>query len=186
MIQLAIGLDDGFNGGAEGSFEAASVNSGTLFVREACGAYRAASEAEVRAQALKAVASRMRQGPLFSSPREIKDYLSLQLGHLSFEVFGVLLLDAQHRLIADKVMFRGTLTQTSVYPREVVKEAIMANAAALVCYHNHPSGSAEPSRADELLTKTLKDAGTLVDVRVLDHFIVGGTTTMSFAERGLL
>lgn len=174
MIQLAIG------------FEGAAQGAGTMFVREACGSYRTATEGEVRAAAIQAVAGKMREGSIFNSPREIKDYLVLQLAHLEFEVFGIMLLDSQHRLIADKVMFRGTLAQTSVYPREIVKEALVCNAGALVCYHNHPSGQAEPSRADEFLTQTLKTACALVDVRLLDHFVVGGTTVASFAECGLL
>jgi len=98
----------------------------------------------------------------------------------------VLLLDAQHRVIAIAELFRGTLTQTSVYPREVVKAALRANAAAVIFAHNHPSGVAEPSSADEMLTRTLKQALSLVDVQTLDHFIVAGTKTLSFAERGLL
>lgn len=178
MIQLTIGFDGGFEGTAQGD--------GALFVREECGAYRAATEGEVRAAAIEAVARKMRQGPIFNAPREIKEYLVLQLAHLQAEVFGVLLLDSQHRLIVDRVLFRGTLNQTSVYPREVVKEALACNAAAFVCYHNHPSGSAEPSRADEYLTQTLKQASALVDVRLLDHIVVGGTATASLAERGLM
>jgi DNA repair protein RadC len=105
---------------------------------------------------------------------------------LQHEVFVTLLLDAQNRLIEYVELFRGTLTQTSVYPREVVKVALTKNAAAMIMAHNHPSGVAEPSRADELLTQTLKQALSLVDVRVLDHFIVAGADTVSFAERGLL
>ena len=98
----------------------------------------------------------------------------------------MILLDAQHRVLSVDELFRGTLTQTSVYPREVVKVALRANAAAVIFAHNHPSGVAQPSQADELLTRTLKDALALVDVKVLDHFIVAGTSILSFAERGLL
>ena len=122
-----------------------------------------------------------------SSPQAVKDYLRLELGVLEHEVFCVLFLDAQHRIIALRQMFRGTVSQTSVYPREVVKHALKHNAAAVVLAHNHPSGVAEPSRADELLTSELKQVLALVDVRVLDHFIVAGQTPpLSFAERGLL
>lgn len=121
-----------------------------------------------------------------SSPRAVRDYLRLLLSGREQEVFVVLLLDAQHRVIASEEMFRGTLTQTSVYPREVVKCALKHNCAAVIFAHNHPSGVAEPSHADELLTRSLKAALALVDVQVLDHFIVAGTRTMSFAERGLL
>ena len=121
-----------------------------------------------------------------SSPRAVRDYLRLTLARRDHEVFVVVLLDAQHRVIASEELFRGTLTQTSVYPREVVKCALKLNAAAVIFAHNHPSGVAEPSHADEILTRSLKAALGLVDVQVLDHFIVAGTRTMSFAERGLL
>jgi len=121
-----------------------------------------------------------------SSPRVVRDYLRLLLSGREQEVFVVLLLDAQHRVIASEEMFRGTLTQTSVYPREVVKCALKHNCAAVIFAHNHPSGVAEPSHADEILTRSLKAALALVDIQVLDHFIVAGTRTMSFAERGLL
>ena len=121
-----------------------------------------------------------------SSPRAVRDYLRLLLSGREQEVFVVLLLDAQHRVIASEEMFRGTLTQTSVYPREVVKCALKHNCAAVIFAHNHPSGVAEPSHADELLTRSLKAALALVDVQVLDHFIVAGGATTSLAERGLL
>jgi len=121
-----------------------------------------------------------------SSPRAVRDYLRLALAGREQEVFAVLLLDAQHRVIAYEELFRGTLTQTSVYPREVVKCSLRHNAAAVIFAHNHPSGVAEPSHADEILTRSLKSALALVDIEVLDHFIVAGSRTMSFAERGLL
>jgi DNA repair protein RadC len=116
----------------------------------------------------------------------VRDYLRLILQDREHEVFLVVFLDAQHRAIASEEMFRGTLTQTSVYPREVLKAALRQNAAAVIFAHNHPSGVAQPSHADELLTRTLKDALALVDVKVLDHFIVAGAQALSFAERGLL
>jgi DNA repair protein RadC len=121
-----------------------------------------------------------------TSPKAVRDYLRLALAGREQEVFVVLLLDAQHRVIASEELFRGTLTQTSVYPREVVKCALKHNAAAMIFAHNHPSGVAEPSHADEILTRSLKSALALVDIQVLDHFIVAGSRTMSFAERGLL
>ncbi|HEX5310204.1 RadC family protein [Aquabacterium sp.] len=124
--------------------------------------------------------------PVFGNPQGVKDFLQMQLGHRPHEVFGVLYLDAQHRLIAFEELFRGTLTQTSVYPREVVKQALAHNAGAVILTHNHPSGVLEPSRADELLTQTLKSSLQLVDVRVLDHIVVGRSACLSFAERGLL
>lgn len=124
---------------------------------------------------------------LLSSPTEVRDWLKLKLGGLPCEVFGALWLDAQNRLIEYDELFRGSLTQTSVYPREVVKSALSRNAAAVILAHNHPSGVAEPSRADEALTATLKQALALIDVKVLDHFIVAGNAPpISFAERGLL
>jgi len=120
------------------------------------------------------------------SPTAVKDYLRLKLRHLPHEVFVAIYLDSQNRVIADEELFRGTLTQTSVYPREVVKDALRHNAAGVILAHNHPSGVAEPSHADEALTRALKQALSLVDVKVLDHFIVAGGVATSFAERGLL
>lgn len=135
----------------------------------------------------RALAEEMRQGSVFSSPGAVRDFLRLHLARLPHEVFYALWLDAQNRLIASEELFRGSLTQTSVYPREVVKKALWHNAAAVVLAHNHPSGVSEPSKADELLTRELKQALALVDVRVLDHFIVAGQAPpLSFAERGLL
>jgi DNA repair protein RadC len=124
--------------------------------------------------------------PVLSSPQMVKDYLQLRLGALPHEVFAVIFLDAQQRLIACEELFRGTLTQTSVYPREVVKRSLELNAANVILAHNHPSGLLEPSRADELLTQTLRSSLQLVDVRVLDHFVVGRRGAISFAERGLM
>ena len=121
-----------------------------------------------------------------TSPGAVRDYLRLSIAAHQHEVFVCLWLDAQHRVIASEELFRGTLTQTSVYPREIVKAALAANAAAVIFAHNHPSGAAQPSQADELLTRNLKEALALVDVKVLDHFIVAGNQAISFAERGLL
>ena len=125
-------------------------------------------------------------GPVMHSPDALRDWLRLHCAHLDHEVFMVLYLTVQNQLIEAQELFRGTLTQTSVYPRELVRGALARNAAAVVIAHNHPSGSAQPSRADEHLTQTLKAALALVDVRVLDHMIVAGTEVLSFAERGLL
>lgn len=136
--------------------------------------------------ARRALQEDVRRETVLSSQAKVRDFLSLTIGHLEHEVFVVLFLDAQNRLLVSDELFRGTLTQTSVYPREVVKRALRFNAAAVIFAHNHPSGVAEPSRADELLTAGLKQALALIDVRVLDHLIVAGRTTMSFAERGLL
>jgi DNA repair protein RadC len=121
-----------------------------------------------------------------TSPGSVRDYLRLSLARREHEVFVCIWLDAQHRVLESDELFRGTLTQTSVYPREVVKKALRVNAAAVIFAHNHPSGAAQPSQADELLTRNLKEALALVEVRVLDHFIVAGNQSISFAERGLL
>ncbi len=121
-----------------------------------------------------------------TSPGAVRDYLRLAISAREHEVFVCLWLDAQHRVISCEELFRGTLTQTSVYPREIVKAGLKANAAAVIFAHNHPSGVAQPSQADELLTRNLREALALVDVKVLDHFIVAGSQTLSFAERGLL
>ena len=134
----------------------------------------------------RALAEQMQSRPLFDSPDRVKDYLSLPLRGREHEVFVVMFLDGQHRLLRVEDMFRGTLTQTSVYPREVAKRALALNAGAVVLAHNHPSGVAEPSRADEFLTQSLKAALQLVDVRVLDHLVVGQGQVVSMAERGLL
>ena len=125
-------------------------------------------------------------GAALSAPGAVRDYLRLVLHGRPHEVFITVFLDAQHRVVASEELFRGTLTQTSVYPREVVKRALHHNAAAVIFAHNHPSGVAEPSRADELLTQALKQALSLVDVRTLDHFVVAGGKLVSLAERGLV
>lgn len=137
-------------------------------------------------QALEMLACEIRAVDTMASPDAVKDYLRLRLATKPHEVFAVLYLDCQHRVIEFVEMFRGTLTQTSVYPREVVKEALHHNAAAVILAHNHPSGSSTPSRADEALTQTLKQALALVDVRILDHFIVTTGEALSMAERGLM
>jgi DNA repair protein RadC len=140
----------------------------------------------VRELSARILAGELKAGANLNSPQAVRDYLRLLLMNREREVFLVIFLDAQHRVKASEELFAGTLTQTSVYPREVVKRSLAHNAAAVIFAHNHPSGVAQPSRADELLTMSLKRALELVDVRVLDHFIVAGTSILSFAERGLL
>ena len=135
---------------------------------------------------LRDLQAQMRHGPVMESPQALRDWLRLYCAGLEHEVFLVLYLNAHHGLIEAVQLFRGTLTQTSVHPREVVKGALARNAAAIVVAHNHPSGHAEPSRADEFLTQSLRSALGLVDVRVLDHFVVAGDQAVSMAERGLL
>ena len=136
--------------------------------------------------ARRAMGERLRERTVFDSPDAVKQYLQLHIGSRPYEVFAVVFLDVQHRMIALEEMFRGTLTQTSVYPREVVTRAIHHHAAAVVLAHNHPSGNIEPSRADESLTQTLRAALALVDVRVLDHIIVSPGQSFSMAEKGVL
>jgi DNA repair protein RadC len=140
----------------------------------------------VMEMARRALAQQAAVRPVFDTPAGVKDFVALQLGGRGQEVFAVLFLDSQHRLIVLEEMFAGSLTQTSVYPREVVKAALAHNAGAVILAHNHPSGVAEPSRADEFLTAQLKSALALVDVRVLDHLVVGAGQVVSLAERGLL
>ncbi|MFY9327152.1 MAG: DNA repair protein RadC, partial [Georgfuchsia sp.] len=135
---------------------------------------------------LRDLREQMRSGPVMTSPQVLRDWLRLKLAALPYEVFSVLWLDNQNHLIEYDELFRGTLSQTSVYPREVVKQALARNSASAVLVHNHPSGQATPSRADELLTQGLKSALSLVDVRVVDHFIVAGDAVVSFAESGLI
>ena len=136
--------------------------------------------------ARRSIEEGLKEKTVLTSPGAVRDYLKLALGTRPHEVFVCIWIDAQHRVIEYQEAFEGTLTQTSVYPREIVKAALARNAAAVIFAHNHPSGAAQPSQADELLTRTLKDALALVDVKVLDHFIVAGSQAISFAERGLL
>lgn len=146
-------------------------------------------ENSIISKALEILANRVNSGPLFDSPQTVRHYLTVRNGAESdanVERFSVLFLDSQNRLISCETMFTGTLTQTSVYPREVVRRALAHNAAAVVFSHNHPSGVARPSRADETLTQSLKAALSLVDVRTLDHFIVAGAQCVSMAEIGLV
>lgn len=151
------------------------------------GPAKAAQLAASLELARRALAGPLKTKDALASPQAVRDWLRLSLGTLQHEVFIALWLDAQNRLIASEELFRGTLTQTSVYPREVVKRALAHNAGAVVLAHNHPSGLAEPSPADEVLTSSLKQALGLIDVKLLDHFIVaGGATPLSFAERGLI
>lgn len=136
--------------------------------------------------AQRALREELNSGDVMDSPQSVRDYLRLSLAGKEHEIFVGIFLDARNRTIASEELFTGTLTQASVYPREVVKRALYYNAAAMIFAHNHPSGVAEPSRADEMLTQSLKQALALVDIKVLDHFIIGDKDTLSFAERGLI
>ncbi|MCD9006394.1 DNA repair protein RadC [Luteimonas sp. XNQY3] len=158
----------------------------SLMVRDGRGRYRPADTDQILEAARQVIEQKMQRGEAFTSPAAVKDYLRAKLAGFEHEVFAVLFLDTRHRLIEYREMFRGTIDGASVYPREVVKEALRCNAAAVIVSHNHPSGNPEPSAADRVLTARIKQALGLVDVRVLDHVIVAGDTTASFAERGLL
>ena len=150
------------------------------------GGARGARLAAVMELARRSLGEEMRTRDSLASPAAVRGYLRLALQHLGHECFHCVFLDAQNRVIAAEELFRGTLTQTSVYPREVVKRALAHNAAGVILSHNHPSGVAEPSLQDQALTRTLSEALGLVDVKVLDHFIVAPGASLSFAERGLL
>ena len=182
VLQLAEAVLDRF-GGYAGLLHAEAADLKPI---KGLGPAKRAEVAAVIEMARRALAQKLEASPVFDSPQSVKDYLQLHLGALPHEVFAVLFLDSQHRLLGLEKMFTGTLGQTSVYPREVVKRALARNAGAVILAHNHPSGVAEPSRADEFLTQTLKSALALIDVRVIDHLVVGRGQVVSFAERGLL
>jgi DNA repair protein RadC len=186
-VQLALPLTDSLR--HQESTEADSAGRTApcdqLWVRER-GELRPATAAQLIAAARRAMTRRVRRGAALDSPRAVREFLALKLGTLEHETFAVLLLDARHRLIDYVELFRGTIDGASVHPREVVKLALARNAAALVLAHPHPSGVPEPSQADELITRRLRDALALVDIRILDHIIVAGGETLSLAERGLI
>ena len=182
VLQLAQSVIDQF-GGYAGLLHAQAADLKGI---KGLGPAKRAELAAVIEMARRALAQKLAAAPVFDSPQAVKDYLQLHLGSLPHEVFAVLFLDGQHKLLGLERLFTGTLGQTSVYPREVVKRALARNAGAVILAHNHPSGVAEPSRADEFLTQTLKSALALVDVRVLDHLVIGQGQVVSFAERGLL
>lgn len=160
--------------------------SADLYVFDADGVTRTASAEEILDAARSILARRVRRGRALSNPRHTRDFLRLELASRDHEIFAIFFLDNRHRIIEFVPLFRGTIDGASVYPREVVKEALARNAAAVILAHNHPSGVAEPSQADELITRRLREALALIDVRVLDHLVVTGDQIVSFAERGLL
>lgn len=152
-----------------------------------CAAELSIHEQKTIQEAFKILERSLRKpGIALTSPELVANYMKLNIAVRPHEVFVVLFLDSQHRLIESQEMFRGTINQASVYPREIVKEALRLNAAACILAHNHPSGIAEPSVADKEITKKIKQALELIEVTVLDHFVIGGTSHMSFAERGLM
>ena len=181
-IDLAALLLDRF-GGLHGLLNAPAEQ---LRKVKGLGAAKFAEIAAVLELARRTLSEQMARQPLLDSPAAVRDYLRLWLGPQPMEIFAVLFLDNQHQLIASEELSRGTLSHTSVYPREIVKAALRRNAGALILAHNHPSGVAEPSAADRALTQTLRSALALVDVRVLDHLVVTRDSVVSFAERGLL
>ncbi len=195
---LAIFLRVGVRGksavdlGRELMLEFGSLNGLFFASRQACTQVKGLGDAKyaqlqaVLEMSRRALAEEMQARDALSSPTAVRDYLRLKLAGLPHEVFMAVFLDAQNRVLEAEELFRGTLTQTSVYPREVVKRALAHNAAGLILAHNHPSGVAEPSQADRWLTDQLKAALALVDVKVLDHFVIAGSHALSFAERGLL
>jgi DNA repair protein RadC len=158
----------------------------SLFTLDAAGRPIPATAEEIISAAREHISHRVRRGTCLDSPKATRDYLMLKLGTREFETFCCLYLDNRHRLIEFVELFRGTIDGASVHPREVVKEALKRNAAAMIFAHPHPSGVAEPSRADEVITRRLKDALQLVDIRVLDHLIVAGGDVVSFSDKGLL
>jgi len=182
VLQLAQELVDSF-GGLAGLLHASADDLQRV---KGLGPAKRAELMAVLELARRALAEQLRERAALDSPQAVKDYLQLQLASKKHECFAVLFLDNQHRLLALEEMFRGTLAQTSVYPREVVLRALHHHAAAVVLAHNHPSGTVQPSRADETLTQALQAALALIDVRVLDHVIVAPGLALSMAEKGLL
>lgn len=183
-IDLARDLLDQFDGDLS---QLVAASSKTLSKLPGIGPAKAALLHASVELARRAIVNPMKERNALSSPQAVRDWLRLSLGGLQHEVFVALWLDSQNRLIATEELFHGTLTQTSVYPREVVKRALACNAGSVILAHNHPSGLAEPSTADQMLTSTLKQTLALIDVKVLDHFIItSGAEPLSFAERGLI
>ena len=182
VLQLAQQMLDSF-GGLSGLLNAEPADLKRI---KGLGPAKRAEMAAVIELARRSLSRELAQRPALDMPDKVKDFLRLQLGSHEHEVFAVLFLDARNQLLRLEEMFRGTLSQTSVYPREIVKRALELQASAVILAHNHPSGAAEPSRADEYLTQTLTSALKLIDVRVLDHVVVGHADVISFAERGLM
>ena len=162
------------------------MSNHNLFYHGADGAVELASNEQILVAARQVLAHRVRRGASLQSPQKVGEYLNVRVGHLDYEVFGLILLDKRHRVIECIDLFRGTIDGASVHPREVVKLALEKSAAACIVYHNHPSGVQEPSQADELITARVKDALALIDVRLIDHLILGGPSVLSFAQAGLL
>jgi DNA repair protein RadC len=157
----------------------------TLFIRDKAGEYRPAPPKAVISESIRLAKAKLK-GKALTNPGRAVEFLTAILGHLEHEVFGCIFLDNQHRVLCFEEMFRGTISSAHIYPREVVKQALAANAAAVIFAHNHPSGITDPSEADKHITQKLKLSLDTVDIRVLDHFIIGGGNSYSFAEHGLV
>ena len=162
------------------------MSNHNLFMRGADGTIEPASNQQILAAARQVLAHRVRRGASLSSPQKVREYLTVRLGYLDYEIFAVILLDKRHRVIEYVELFRGTIDGASVHPREVVKLVLDKGAAACLLVHNHPSGIADQSQADELITNRLVQSLALIDCRVVDHLIVGAGNVLSFAEKGLL
>jgi DNA repair protein RadC len=162
------------------------MSSHNLLVRRADGTVEVASSQDVLTAARAVLAHRVRRGVLLQSPQKVGEYLTMRLGHLDYECFGLILVDGRHRVIDCVELFRGTIDGASVYPREVVKLVLDKQAAGAVAYHNHPSGVQDQSQADELITKKLAQALATVEVRLLDHLVLAGPHVLSFSQKGLL
>jgi DNA repair protein RadC len=162
------------------------MSNHNLFYQGVDGAMQLASNDQILMAARQVLAHRVRRGALLQSPQKVGEYLTLRLGNLDHEIFGIVLLDKRYRVIECVDLFRGTIDGASVHPREIVKLALLKSAAACIVYHNHPSGVKEQSKADELITARVKDALALIDVRLIDHLIVADSNVLSFAERGLI
>ncbi len=167
------------------SYESAQ-SPAQLFIKQPNSRYRLATDGEVIQVARDCVGNQIGQGDILNSPDKVRCFLTLWLADRPYEVFAALFLDNQNRLLSAEELFRGTLSQTAVYPREVARRALELNAGGILITHNHPSGLDEASHADRLLTDTLRQTLQLLEIRVLDHIIVAGKKTMSFAEHGLL
>lgn len=158
----------------------------TLYIKDSAGSYQPAETSVVVREALRLTQKAIRTGHVFANPRATREFLMTRMANLEHEIFAVVYVNTRHRFIAFEEMFRGTIDGASVHPREVVKSALRHNAAAVIFAHNHPSGDPTPSEADEFITRRLKEALALVDIRVLDHLVIGADYCESFAERGLL
>jgi DNA repair protein RadC len=163
-----------------------TMSSHNLYVQHLDGTLKLASSEQILAAAHRVLAHRVRRGASLTSPQKVREYLTVRLGHLDYEMFGIILTDRRHRVIEYVELFRGTIDGASVHPREIVKLALDKGAAACLLFHNHPSAVNEPSQADEFITTRVKEALALIDVRTLDHLIVGAGGVLSMAERGLI